>query len=87
MAEQGEYRPNFSDLAAELILSLPRKRQKKVMGCAYELARYPFIGSDYTVVDADGRAIEHLLIDGFVFSFWVDHAVQLVMITEIDDAE
>jgi len=57
------------------------------MGCAYELARYPFIGSDYTVVDADGRAIEHLLIDGFVFSFWVDHAVQLVMITEIDDAE
>jgi hypothetical protein len=32
-------------------------------------------------------AIEHLLIDGFVFSYWVDHAVQLVMITEIDDAE
>jgi hypothetical protein len=87
VAELGKYRPNVSDLAAEFVLSLPRKPQKKVMGRAYELARYPFIESDYTVVDTDGRAVEHLLIEGFVFSCWVDHAVQLVMITEIDDAE
>ena len=54
---------------------------------AYELARYPFLESDYRLVDTDGRTIEHLLVDGVVFSYWVDHALKLVMIAEIEDAE
>ncbi len=54
---------------------------------AYELARYPFLESDYRLVDADGRTIEHLLVDGVVFSYWVDHATRLVMIVEIEGAE
>jgi hypothetical protein len=74
-------------LAAEFILSLPKGRQRKVMDRAYELACYPFIESDYTVVDEDGHVVDHLLVDGFVFSYWVDHAVRIVMITEIDDAD
>lgn len=87
MAETGKYRPNFSDLAAEFILSLPRKRQRKVKERAYELARYPFIESDYALADAEGRAIEHIMVDGFIIAYWVDHAARLVMISEIDDAE
>ncbi len=63
MAESDKYRPSFSDLAAEFILSLPRRRQRKVMERAY------------------------LLVDGVVFSYWVDHALKLVMITEIEDTE
>ena len=54
---------------------------------AYELARYPFLESDYRLIDADGRPIEHLLIEGAVFSYWVDHSLKLVLITEIEDAE
>lgn len=87
MAEPRQYRPNFSDLAAEFILSLPKRRQRIVMLRAYELARYPFLESDYRVNDADGRTIEHLLVDGVVFSYWVDHSLRLVMITEIEDTE
>jgi len=52
---------------------------------AYELARYPFLESDYRLVDTDGRTIEDLLVGGVVFSYWVDHATRLVMITEIED--
>lgn len=86
MAERLSYRPNFSAAAAEFIVSLPKRRQRLLMSRAYELARYPFIESDYQVVDSDGRSIEHLLVDG-VFAYWVDHAARLVMITEIEDAD
>jgi len=82
-----EFRPSFSDLAAEFILSLPKRRQRVVMDRAYELARHPFLESDYRLVDVDGRPIDHLLIDGFVFSYWVDQSFKLVMITEIEDAQ
>lgn len=57
------------------------------MDRAYELARYPFLESDYRLVDAEGRIIDHLLVDGVVFSYWVNHAMKLVMIVEIEDAE
>ena len=87
MAEAGKYRPSFSDLAAEFILAQPKRRQRKIMQCAYELARYPFLESDYRLVDTDGRTIDHLLVDGVVFSYWADHSSRLVMITEIEDAE
>jgi hypothetical protein len=57
------------------------------MNRSYELARYPFLESDYRLVDSDGRTIEHILVDGLVFSYWVDHSLKLVMISEIEDAE
>ena len=57
------------------------------MDRSYELARYPFLESDYRLVDSDDRMIEHLLVDGVVFSYWVDHSLKLVMITEIEDTE
>jgi hypothetical protein len=87
VAEAAKYRPSFSDLAAEYVLSLPKRRQRKVMDRAYELARYPFIESDYRLTDADGRTVDHLLVDGVVYSYWVDHAAKLVMIAEIESAE
>lgn len=85
MPDAGKYRPSFSDVAAEFVLSLPKRRQRVVMDRAYALARYPFLESDYRVLDPDGRTIEHVLVDGLVFAYWVDHALQLVMITEIED--
>jgi hypothetical protein len=84
MAEAKEYRPVFSAESAEFILRLSRRNRRRVMDIAYQLATDPFLRSDYTVVDADGRPIEHLRCEGFVFMYWVDHAVQLVMITEIE---
>jgi hypothetical protein len=87
VAEIAKFRPCFSDLAAEFILSLPKRRQRKVVDRAHELARYRMIRSDYHLVDVAGHKIEHLLVDGFVFSYWVDDSARLVMITEIEDAE
>lgn len=56
------------------------------MDRAYELARYHYLKSDYRLVDTDGRTIEHFLLDGVVFSYWIDYSLKLVMITEIEEA-
>jgi mRNA-degrading endonuclease RelE of RelBE toxin-antitoxin system len=82
-----EYRPFYSDLAAESILNLPRRRQRKLVDLCNQLASNPFVKSDYSVKDADGRDIEHILVGGFVIAYWVDHAVCKVMIIEVDDVE
>ncbi len=82
-----DYRPHFTDLAAEFILSLTKRRQRIVMAQAHQLARYPFVESDYQLTDDDGRKIDHLLVDGLVFSYWVDHSSRLVLITEIEDSD
>jgi hypothetical protein len=87
MAEARFYRAVFSDLAAEFIFALPPRRQRRVLDLAGQVAADPFLRSDYTLPDAEGRPIEHLLTNGYVFTYWVDHAERLVMITEVDAAE
>ena len=87
MAEPIGYRPVFSDAAVEFFSSVTRRRQRKLLDRAGELAADPFLSPDYHSIDAEGRKVGHLLIDDFVFTYWVDHAVRRVMITEIDDAE
>ncbi len=52
-----------------------------------ELAADPFLVPDFRTRDASGRDISHLMADGFIFDFWVDHAVKQVVITEVDDVE
>jgi hypothetical protein len=54
---------------------------------AGELAADPFLVPDFRTVDAFGREISHLMADGFIFDFWVDHAAKQVVITEIDNVE
>ena len=84
MGEAGSYQPVFSTEAAEFIMRLGRRQRREAMDSAYQLAADPFLRSDYTIADADGRLAEHIRCAGFVFVYWVDHAVRLVMITEIE---
>lgn len=80
------YEPVFADGAAEFLLQLPRRRQRRVVALARQLAAHPHIRSDYALPDESGRAIEHLLIEDYVFAYWVDDAVREIRITDIDDA-
>ena len=82
-----EYRAVYSESAAEFILTLPRRRQRKLVDTCTKLARHPFITSDYVVKDARGLEIDHLMLDGFVIAYWIDVPVKLVMIVEVDDVE
>jgi len=79
-----EYHPFYSDVAAEFILSLPKRKGRKLLDTCNQLARNPFVESDYAIKDADGRDIEHISIAGFLIAYWVDHAVCKVLIVEVD---
>ncbi len=85
MVRPSEYSALFSAETAELLLTLPRRRQRALLDRVHELARNPFHVSDYVVTDADGHAIEHLLVNEFLIAYWVDHAAQQVLVVEFDD--
>jgi hypothetical protein len=79
------YRPIFSDAAVSFFATLSRRRQLRLLDRARELAADPFVVPDLRRVDDDGREIGDILIDDFLFSFWVDHPAKVVMIVEVED--
>jgi mRNA-degrading endonuclease RelE of RelBE toxin-antitoxin system len=80
-----EYRPVFSDAAADALLKLPRRRQHKALALIHQLASRPHVRSDYTLPDESGRPIDYLAIEDYVLGYWVDDAVREVRIVEIED--
>jgi mRNA-degrading endonuclease RelE of RelBE toxin-antitoxin system len=83
---KAEYEPVFAEGAAEFLLHLPRRRQRRVVALAQQLATHPHVRSDYSLPDDAGRTIEHLTIEDYVFAYWLDHAAREVRIVDIDDA-
>ena len=79
-------KPIFSELAAQFLVSLPKRRQKLLLQRARELAQHPFFESDYAEQDPEGRTIDHLVVEHFVFAYWIDHGSRSVMIVEVEEA-
>ncbi|EIP98200.1 hypothetical protein OpiT1DRAFT_02652 [Opitutaceae bacterium TAV1] len=77
------YESHLSSAAAAFVIGLPRCKQRLVLDLADQLAAHPFQVSDYRETDAAGRMVENLLCDGYLFSYWVDHASREVRITDI----
>ena len=67
-------------------MQLPKRRRLQVIPLVRQLAAHPHIRSDYALADESGRQIEHLMVEDYVFAYWLDHAVREVRITNIDDA-
>lgn len=83
MPEPAAYSSHLSLDAAAFISSLPRRKQRVVLDLAEQIARQPYQIGDYQASDSAGRSLENLLLHGFLFTYWVDHAVREVRITEI----
>jgi hypothetical protein len=86
VAKRGGYRLVFAEGIAEFLIQQPRRRQRQILSLAHRLAEHPLIRSDYCIADDSGREIDHLLIDGYVFAYWLDHAAREIRITDIEDA-
>ena len=86
MASRIPYRLCFASEAAEFLTQLPKSRSRRVLRLAQTLAANPFVRSDYAVADESGREQEHLLIEDFVFTYWLDHAGRELRVTDIEDA-
>lgn len=83
MPEEAAYGSHLSLDAAVFLGTLPKRKQRLVLDLAEQIARQPFQIGDYRTSDANGRMLENLLLHGFLFTYWVDHASREVRITEI----
>jgi hypothetical protein len=83
MPERLSYESTLSREAVAFVVLLSKKQQRVVLDLADQIARQPFQIGDYPTVDAVGRRIENLLLEGYLFSFWVDHSALEVRISEI----
>ena len=67
------------------MVGLPRLKQKQVLRLLFQLAEHPGQLGDYGTREKDGREIQHLVVGDWHFSFWADHAVRELRVTEIDE--
>jgi hypothetical protein len=86
VAKAVQYRTVFSEEAAGFLLALTKRRQRGVANLARQLASNPFVVCDYVERDESGREISHLLVEDYVFAYWLDHASSEIRILEIEDA-
>lgn len=87
MANRLGYEAVFASVAVGFFIGRTKREERKILNRAQELAADPFLVPDFRSTDATGREISHLMVDGFIFDFWVDHAVRQVVITAIDYVE
>ncbi len=57
------------------------------MDICYSITQDPFASPDYTLPDADGREVSHVLTEGYLFGYWIDAPVKRVVIAEIESVE
>jgi hypothetical protein len=79
------YEPVLSARASSSLVGLSRPKQKQVLRLLFQLAEHPGQLGDYATREEDGREIQHLLVGDWHFSFWADHAVRELRVTEIDE--
>ena len=65
------------------VIGLSKKKQKRLLDITDQICYFPVKVGDIALPDADGRDIESVLIDEFLISFWIDHAVKEIRFTEI----
>jgi hypothetical protein len=83
MPDRSGYESHLSSRAAAFVISLSKRRQRIVLDLADQIAGQPFEAGDYQMLDSTGRNIENLLLEDYLFTYWVDHASREVRITEI----
>jgi hypothetical protein len=83
MPDRSTYSSHLSLEAASFVVSLPRRKQKVVLDFAELIARQPFSLGDYQTRDSVGHTVENLLLEEYLFSYWVDHATREIRISEI----
>jgi len=74
MAELPGYSCYLSAEAVSFVVGLPKHKQRKVIDLSERIAASPELISDYQTTDVKGRPIDNLLLEEFLFTYWIDHA-------------
>jgi hypothetical protein len=79
----GGYAYVLSETASEFAFRLTTSEQKRLCLACRQLARDPFKEGNYATTDVAGRHVQNLLLDDWVFTYWADHALKELRITEV----
>lgn len=85
MPKPTSYDPVLSSRASSFLVGLSKPKQKQVLRLLFQLAELPSQLGDYSTREGGGREIQHLMVGDWHFSFWADHAVRELRVTEIDE--
>ena len=85
MPNPSGYEPVLSGRASSSLVGLSKPKQKQVLRLLLQLSEHPGQLGDHATREEDGREIQHLMLGDWHFSFWADHAVRELRVTEIDE--
>ncbi|MBI2510401.1 MAG: hypothetical protein HYV96_00350 [Opitutae bacterium] len=85
MPKPTSYDPVLSSKASSFLIGLSRSKQRQVLRLLFQLSEFPSQLGDYSTRETDGREIQHLMVGDWHISFWADHAVRELRITELDE--
>lgn len=77
------YDPVLSAKAWEFLRQLSRKRQQRITRLIHQLADYPHRLGDYQTRDSTGRTLEHIQLEGHLFTYWTDGPAKELRILDI----
>lgn len=78
-----DYEPVLSSKAWELLCSLSRRRQQRLIRLIQQVAACPAQVGDYQTRDSTGRKLENLRLDGFLITYWADGAVKELRVLDV----
>jgi hypothetical protein len=85
MAKSTAFDPVLSSRASAFLVGLTKAKQRQVLRLLFQLAEHPTQLGDYATREDGGGEIQHLTAGDWHFSFWTDHAVRELRITEINE--
>ena len=65
------------------LLTLSKKERRKIVGLLDRLASNPFFDVDHTFTDQKGRLVYKSIMEDFLVTFSIDHAIKEVKIHEL----
>ncbi len=78
------YEPVLSANASTFLVGMSRPKQRELISLLFKLAEFPNQSGDYETMDEVGREIQHMALGKLIVSYWPDHAVKELRITEIN---
>lgn len=82
MGKPPDYVCYLSTESVSFVVGLSIQKQRKIIDLVELITASPERISDYQTTDAIGRPIENLLLEEFLFTYWIDLAAKEVQITE-----
>ena len=85
MPKPEPFEPVLSGKASSYFVTLPKRKQRRLLDLIYRLASFPGQLGDYESTDEAGRKVQHFEAGPLVISFWSDNSVHELRITDIEE--